>query len=192
MIFCYTSLSHQNPLNQPQNVLDSWFRLSKRHLSSLFPRTEILCGCHMKSLCDSEGSCAASLYRSLAHSQCSLLASSCSYYRVYRSAISPRPLCLLCISAWQPQNRRKTCSSTVSLVCYDYGLRVLSFSEIDLNTAQRTAYTTTAPNTAVATFLPSGGSSVLPIMLWWFVANMPPIVLKMMMPKMEMTMLCTV
>ena len=96
-------------------------------------RTEILYGCHVKSPCESEGSCAASLYRSLARSPCAFLASSCSYCRAYRSAISPRPLCLLCISAWQPQNRRKTCSSIVSLTCSGSGLRVVSISAISPN-----------------------------------------------------------
>jgi hypothetical protein len=51
----------------------------------------------------------------------------------------------------------------------------------------RTPYTTTAPKTAAATPLPSLGSSDEPMTMWWPLANMLPMVLRIMMAKMEMT-----
>lgn len=52
-----------------------------------------------------------------------------------------------------------------------------------------TPYTTTAPNTAAATSLPSLGSSFEPIMVWLPFANMLPMTLRITMAKTEMTML---
>jgi hypothetical protein len=48
----------------------------------------------------------------------------------------------------------------------------------------------TAPKTAVATDLPSLGSSAEPMTVWLPEANMAPMVLRIMMAKTEMTTLC--
>lgn len=77
---------------------------------------------------------------------------------LHRSAISPLRLARLCKIAWHPQNSRKA------------------------------PYTATALNTAVATLAPSFGSSFDPIREWLLLANMPPIVLRITIAKMEMTM----
>lgn len=101
----------------------------------------------------------------------------------YRSAISPPARCLWCRNAWLPQKTRNTCVCKLALVLSKS--RPLS----GLNGRERTPYITTAPNTAAATPLPSLGSSLEPIMVWWPLANMLPITLRITMAKMEMTML---
>jgi len=104
---------------------------------------------------------------------------------VYRKAISPPARCLWCRNAWLPQKRRKTCFFHLLLACCALCLALIrtSFCEV----FQRTPYTTTAPKTAAATPLPSLGSSDEPMTVWCPLANMLPMVLRIMMAKMEMT-----
>ena len=106
--------------------------------------------------------------------RCSLLSTAKQSHRPPAASGVGRPGC----------RRRRGRPALVSFFVRFLGLpaRVWTLCEV-----MRTPYTTTAPKTAAATPLPSLGSSDEPMTMWWPLANMLPMVLRIMMAKMEMT-----